>query len=341
MTRIEFCPYCEEEQPIETLERDEEVTVRGEVFCVPAIVHRCTHCGDEFTRSTDALDPVDAAFSLYREKHGMLSPSVIREFRRKYELTQKELSCLLGWGAVTLSRYENGALQDLAHDRQLQTAMKPEGLRELIRLTPSALDDQKRSRLLDIVDSRRGSRAGLLPKLEERAASYSPNMINGFRRFSSGRFAAVLEFFLRNGGILKTKLNKLMFYADFLHFRDFGVSMTGCCYARLPHGPVPNDFRTLLAVLEEEAGTIRTETICYPGADYQGEEIVLSHPMAEHFLTEDEKATLEKVEAAFIDFGAREIAEYSHLFEGWKETDSSRLISYEYAQFLKLPQETG
>jgi len=44
----------------------------------------------------------------------MLSPYEIRELRKRYGLTQKELSLLLGWGSVTMSRYENGALQDVA-----------------------------------------------------------------------------------------------------------------------------------------------------------------------------------------------------------------------------------
>ena len=35
----------------------------------------------------------------------MLSPYEIRELRKRYGLTQKELSLLLGWGSVTMSRY--------------------------------------------------------------------------------------------------------------------------------------------------------------------------------------------------------------------------------------------
>lgn len=337
MIRTEFCPCCEEDQSIETLERDEEVTVRGEVFTVPAIVHRCTHCGDEFTRSTDALDPVDTAFSLYREKHGMLAPSEIREFRRKYELTQKELSSLLGWGAVTLSRYENGALQDAAHDRQLQAAMTVEGLKKLIHLNPNFLDSDKRERLLAVLDSKRGLRSGMLACIEDRLSEMPPCTMNGFRRFSIGRFCAVVESFLQNCSVYKTKLNKLLFYADFQHFKEFGVSITGCCYARLPHGPVPDDFRTLLAVMEEEAGVICTEIIDYPEAAYQGEKIHLCNPANENSLSPDEVNTLNTIRDVFGCFGAREIAEFSHAFKGWQDTENAHLISYEYADSLEMP----
>lgn len=74
MTGTEFCPHCEELRTVSCVERKVNVTVRGEEFPVPSIVHVCSECGEEFTCSADSLDPVEAAFSLYREKHGMLSP---------------------------------------------------------------------------------------------------------------------------------------------------------------------------------------------------------------------------------------------------------------------------
>ena len=59
----------------------------------------------------------------------MLQPEDIREFRRRQGLSQKELSDPLGWGAVTLSRYENDALQSEAHERALRLAMQPRNAR--------------------------------------------------------------------------------------------------------------------------------------------------------------------------------------------------------------------
>jgi putative zinc finger/helix-turn-helix YgiT family protein len=338
MKRTEFCPHCEELRTVSCVEREVKVSVRGEEFPVPSIVHVCSECGEEFACSADSLDPVDAAFSLYREKHGMLSPSEILGFRRRYELTQKELSALLGWGAVTLSRYENGALQDAAHDRQLHAVMTGEGLKKLIQLNPDALDSVKRERILEILDCRRGSRNGLLGSLEDRLSEMPPCAMNGFRRFSAGRFSAVVESFLRDGAVFKTKLNKLLFYADFLHFRDFGVSITGCRYAKLQYGPVPDDFKTLLGVLEEEAGVLMTELVDFPDKDYKGEPITLLNSLNEYCLSPDEERTVRRIIDAFRGCGAREIAEFSHCFPGWIETAPSRLISYDYADSLELPE---
>jgi hypothetical protein len=42
---------------------------------------------------------------------------------------------------------------------------------------------------------------------------------------------------------------KLLFYADFLHFKLNEVSITGARYAHAPHGPVPDQFETWLTAL--------------------------------------------------------------------------------------------
>jgi transcriptional regulator with XRE-family HTH domain len=74
----------------------------------------------------------------------MVQPEDIIQIRKAYDLTQKELASLLGWGEVTLSRYENGALQDLAHDKMLHLAKQPENLLALIEQFPGSLSGIKR-----------------------------------------------------------------------------------------------------------------------------------------------------------------------------------------------------
>lgn len=40
-----------------------------------------------------------------------------------------------------------------------------------------------------------------------------------------------------------TKLNKILYYSDFLSFREYGESITGAQYMRLNHGPVPTHLK--------------------------------------------------------------------------------------------------
>ncbi|MDZ7841653.1 MAG: type II toxin-antitoxin system MqsA family antitoxin [Gammaproteobacteria bacterium] len=107
------------------------VEVRGEPVEVAAEFFKCTECGAEF-ENTRGRDSLALAYREYRRRHDMLQPEQIRNWRKRYGLTQKELSRLLGWGDVTLSRYETGALQVAAHEKILRLAMEPHNLITLI-----------------------------------------------------------------------------------------------------------------------------------------------------------------------------------------------------------------
>lgn len=56
----------------------------------------------------------------------------------------------------------------------------------------------------------------------------SPNSLNGYRRLSLPRISHAIAYFEQHiGNLYKTKLNKLLFYADFLAYKHHGYSITG------------------------------------------------------------------------------------------------------------------
>ena len=127
------CPVCFKKTAWKEISGKENIEVRGERFEVKVRYYKCPACGEEFERLTDPIDPLDQAYRLYRKKHNMMQPGEIRALRKKYNLTQKELARILGWGDVTLSRYENGALQDESHDNLLHLCKNPDNLFILIQ----------------------------------------------------------------------------------------------------------------------------------------------------------------------------------------------------------------
>ena len=59
------------------------------------------------------------------------------------------------------------------------------------------------------------------------------------------------------------KLNKLLFFSDFLAFVRLGKAITGQEYQKLDHGPAPR--RMLLVIREmERSGVIRQRNVCAP-----------------------------------------------------------------------------
>src|SRR5947208_1520217 len=84
-------------------------------------------------------------------------------------------------------------------------------------------------------------------------------VFNGFRPFSPERLTAMMGYIASKGtDVYKTKLNKLLFYADFTNYYLHGHSISGSSYVHLPYGPVPENYESHLQ-LAAEAGAIQTE----------------------------------------------------------------------------------
>jgi putative zinc finger/helix-turn-helix YgiT family protein len=330
MKRI--CPHCEAEREIETVNGIEKVDVRGEAIEIAASHYRCKTCKGNFEDPKNGFEFLEKAYEEYRRRHGMIRPADIKVFRKKYGLTQGELSKLMGWGPVTLSRYENGALQDEVHDKILRLAMAPENLARLLEETPDALPDQKRQRLLGELREERELSLSLEKICEERFLRYEPDEFSGYKRLDLAKFFSVVLYFCKDGDF-KTKINKLLFYADFLHFRQYAVSITGARYAHATFGPVPHKYESLLAALIENGSLSSEEFMC--SEEITGEKLVATKGADFSLFSDSEIKILATVRERFRGFSARKIMEYSHNEVGYKKTAQGQFISYKYAEDLR------
>ncbi len=127
-----ICTSCEEYRDYKVSVKLASLKVRGDIIEYKDEVAICNVCNsiNDLNNDSDVLK--DIVYPIYRDKHKFVSPEGMIEFRKSLGLTQKEMSILLGWGHVTLTRYENGALQDDAHDSAFQMAMNQHGFRVLI-----------------------------------------------------------------------------------------------------------------------------------------------------------------------------------------------------------------
>lgn len=328
-----ICPYCEAKRDVETVNTNETVEIKGERYDIPVTYYKCMTCKGEFDEPAGP-DPLEKAYSEYRSRHGMLQPEDIREFRKRHGLTQNELGKLLGWGVVTLSRYENGALQDEAHDKQIRLAMNPRNLIELIRETPGALDDKKRASLIDDLRKEEEDIFSFERIFEERFGQYSADRLSGYKQLDMSKLFNAILFFCTDGEY-KTKLNKLLFYADFSNFREYTVSITGTRYVRLPYGPVPDNYERYYAELIGKNYLRIEEVDC--GTDYLTEKLVtVSKPDLLSVFSDSEIKTLADIKHFFRDYTATQIKDFSHKEKGYRETNENQIISYEYADALQV-----
>lgn len=130
----------------------------------------------------------------------------------------------------------------------------------------------------------------------------------------------------------KTKMNKLLFYADFLMFKQSCFSISGVRYRAINMGPVPNNFQSIFEYLlnKEEIDIHITE---FPQG-YTGEQFKAraGRPFRSKLFTENELDVLECVAKVFNTTSTNDLIESTHLEEAWKENEKNKnVISYEYA----------
>ncbi len=133
--------------------------------------------------------------------------------------------------------------------------------------------------------------------------------------------------------LTKAKLNKLMFYADFKYFNDHTISMSGASYARLPHGPVPDNYSLLYASMEN-ADLISEDFTS--SQNFQRSYYKPNKKVDYSLFNENELATLRDVAKRFGKLSANSVSKTSHEENAWLENKTGRLISYEYATSLSI-----
>ena len=128
----------------------------------------------------------------------------------------------------------------------------------------------------------------------------------------------------------KTKINKMLFYADFLNFKKEVQSISGCRYRAINMGPVPNNFNSLFDYIAENNHNDITVT-SFPNGSI-GDQFTpnAKRIFDETKLTKVEIETLKEVVSKFKKAKTPEIIEISHKEEVWKKNfdGGKKLISY-------------
>ena len=125
-----------------------------------------------------------------------------------------------------------------------------------------------------------------------------------------------------------TKLNKILFFADFLAFAKLGSSITGHVYQKLDNGPAP---KQMLPVMKE---MVLSRVLAIQKRDHHGRTqnvpIALRRPKLKLFSAE-EIAVVTEVLDSLKRKNAKGVSTLSHEFSGWKLAEDRELIPYQCA----------
>lgn len=334
-----FCPNCGEYTDMKLEMRKQVFNVRGEPIEIEGEVAICQKCGSRiFDAELDSLT-LERAYGIYREKHKLLSPDEIRITREKYGLSQRALSRLLGWGEITIHRYENGAIQDKVHDTTLRLIADPQNMRKVFEANRSKLTSYAAARLEEKI-------AGFLQEDKEQAFHISlqrllsyphSDLTSGFREYDLEKLENMILYLAKHlDGVLKTKLNKLLWYCDFLHFKETSVSITGAQYMHYQYGPVPKHYGLVTGIMESAGLLDKNEVGFNTEEGIVGEQFTALVEPSKDIFSETELKVMQFVIDTFCTYTATRVMNQSHQETAYRKSGDRDVISYEHAKELSL-----
>jgi putative zinc finger/helix-turn-helix YgiT family protein len=331
-----FCDTCLDERDADVTESDESFHVRGEEIVIRARVPVCKVCRHTISHPEIDNENLLQAYRKYRRRHNLLQPEEIAAIRAKYGLSQRAMARLLGWGPITIQRYERGALQDTSHNYLMQSMRDPRFVLGLLGVSTCKLTETEKKTLEASIlgESAVYLQERSMAALEDWLVRDEPSEYTGFCPPSLERLGKMMVYFAHrsNGPLFKVKLMKLLFYSDFLHFARHRTSISGFPYARLNMGPVPDRFQQILAWLEG-VGYGRLDDV--PTGLGMGEALIPLAPADLQSFSDEEAEDMNAVWEMLSDKSGAELKDISHREPAWLNTPHKERISYRWAEHLK------
>ena len=293
-----------------------EVTYRKDKFEYVAQYWICDDTGDEFTTTDQDGASLAQVYNSYREKFGIPYPDEIIGLREKYGLSCASMSSILGFGSNQWRLYEQGEVPSVSNGRMIRSIMKPEVMLDLVENSKNFLSKQEVEKISKKVKAAfdEGERSLLDGFEESRVFLHKRGAVNGYAPESLSRLKNILLIILdKCGDLWFTKMNKMLFYIDFVAYRERGMALTGLSYKAIEFGPVPERWDRVFS----EFDSIRQ----IPKSIREFEGIVLhgSEKPDLSLFSEQEISIIEKVCDKFKDMSSHEISILSHEESAWKD----------------------
>lgn len=308
----------------------EEHEFRKEKFSVHVRYYVCEDTGEKFTTTEQDELLFNELYSQYRVNHSIPFPEEIKAVRQRYGLNYQQMTKILGFGTNQYAQYERGQIPSESNGKMLSAAMNREFMLHLLEDSKAEFSDEEYNKVYQSVLS-----SEIKPESEVQKRlifrDIRRSIYNGFGILSVKKVSEMAKFFIsQEGGIFPTKLNKEMFYADFLHYKLYGQSISGLQYQAIQYGPVPVHYDT---VYDNIDGIYKEIVVSY---NMEGTRLSCDNADSSVF-SEQELQTLNTVLVMAKTMSTQDLIAKSHEEEAWQNhRDGNNLIPYSEAFTLKL-----
>lgn len=298
---------------------------RGKTYHFLNHYYMCDESGEEFTDEATGEINFAQVYNQYREENNIPFVNEIVKLREDCQLSKADMGRLLGFGENQYYRYELGEVPSPSNGRLMRTLIdNREAL--ICAIQESSIKDSNKEKALSALNK-------LTAKENEDRTIYNllfpvkRSIYNGYAITNVNKVRQMILYFLGHMNVgYKTALNKLMFYADFLMYREHCVGISGLSYSALPYGNVPNNFKVLYGIFDEveeiddERPYFKPLTVCDLSV-----------------FSENEVRVLEYVAEKMAKQASTALSETNHLEDAWLKYkhDTKLLVPFSEAFSLR------
>ena len=309
--------------------RPDTVTYRGEEY--PCVVTLFQDEADSEPYTTTESDTAwfNQVTNQYRAKYGIPYTDEIIALREKYGLSATKMSVILGFGVNQYRLYEMGEVPSESNGKLIRSAMNPRTFLDLVNDSRHQLTDREYAK----ITSRVQEVINQIPAwYEERGAvgrifRTHRGVENGFAPQSTVRLKNLLLYIIgQMGEVFQTKMNKVLFYIDFLSYRENGMAISGLAYNAIDFGPVPQRWDRVYSAFDEivpQPKLVRDQESTALTASVEPDMVCF---------TEQERAIIDTVCAKMKNLSAHDISALSHNEPAWqRHLHQTETIPYDEA----------
>lgn len=310
-----------------------DFTIKGKDISFTSKRRFCHDCGKIVYDECLDNRTSELAIEMFNNKYGVSKEKLI-ELRKKYNLSQADFSKIIGCAKKTLISYEKG--KSIPNDVYMVSIKNlinnPEAINEYLVASKERISTNEYIKIDEKIKAFKGNNIKKMINEEENNDN-NLSQYNGFTPLSIEKIKNVI-LFLASDTMPKTKLLKEMFYSDFYNYKNTTTSITGLEYVKLPYGPVPDDFDTIINLLYKE--NLIDYKIKYINDESECHLIKSKKEFDKGIFDNEELEILEKIKTYFKNYTTREIVEKSHQEKAYLKTKEKKKIDYEYAFDIEL-----
>ena len=333
-----YCPYCKKEVEYRIEKRDikEFKGIEVNTFENVAI---CNECNEDLYVNEIENENNERIFKIYRKIANIITPQDIVNLRNKYDISQRELTAILGFGKMTNNRYERGGLPSKSQSDYIRLLIDNEI--EFVNRVKAAYEKNEISeKTYKKIVSNDVEKAISKKEVQDNIRKYlnvelnrDPDIYNGYKSLDLEKIENIISYIASKvKNLTITSLNKYLWYIDMLSFNQRSVAITGLTYQNQKFGPtIINKRYDEISLLDDKYQREDFETI-----NGNVTEIISKDNFDLNKISDSEKKIIDSVIKLLKNKKVTEISEMSHKEDGWRKTERLEQISFEYAMNLKL-----